>query len=1124
MASLYFLEYNNYYNRKVKILESVNLASNYMVEYLDNVNFKIGDGIDTSVVVNSDKDIEGCDYVIEEGFSNSIKSRWFIMDCHQTRGDQYKLFLHRDVLADHLEAFLNAPFFVDKAIIPNVGDNTIFNPEGNAYNQIKKNQEILHDNTHCPWIVGYIAKNADFGTTEITASYTNNNTYDEEAQSIQNWQYYDELNQDFKADISDIDIKNYFKFNCDEVENLYKDNTIGIFHYGVSKTNSVIRPISNEQENIIPGGIFAETNGSVVGPAYGYTLNRAGGSMTWTNSNPTQYISNSEKVALLQKYQNRTVERLKSKNFLLAIKNYYGYARPNCYKFNGKILKVGTALAPTYYKIVMKEKVKTEPIYIKGNDAGLINNTFFNYNYNMNYVNASYSMNPDAVTVVKVKYKVITPTLEPLARSVKVQLSGGHYKTIDSQYDMFAIPYGDMGLFDNDVMVERMNANAGLAIANAIQEFLTPNKCYDLQLVPYCPIRYTINDSTPERGVSVNGILYSPVLDSEGTTVSAVFWCQTCKDSFEIDKPLKVADDPINFKVQHETEFYRLVSPNHASIFEFKATSNRGVSGFKVDFTYKPFSPYIQIRPKFNSTGLYGNDYEKDARGLICQGDFSLSQVSDAWNSYQINNKNYLNAFNRQIDNLEVNRKYQRIGETAGLITGALGAGVQSGMFSGVMGGPAGAIAGAGLGAGASLAGGIIDRTLSEGLYKENKSFITDNFHYNLENIQALPNTLSKVSSLDNANTFIPLLERYDATDEEKIMLQNQFKWNGMTIGKIGSVADYAGLTQDKSHEGDPAIPDDADPDMAKYVASPYAKKATIKSISGRTIKSHNLSTIQPKPAPWSSLGQLQDKLFDLGSNTTFSDLYISFDLKNASFANGSAALFRLKNVADEDIWFSAALQSLVSNFQRNTPISEHVNIHIQNKTFSKLYILYNNILQSGSLENLMISTSDVPYEPYFEGLRSAKVTGISVISGDIEKTYPIPAEVQALNGYGQSNPDNNSEANYIDFIKKKYIKKGHIENGAWISEEQTETDITSYFEGSGLPTFDVSYLNDIFLNNQYNMDMPNTIGYTGNEAYIDPLGKYRFIRGRLIRLIDFNGDTHLANEIANELVKGVYI
>ena len=74
----------------------------------------------------------------------------------------------------------------------------------------------------------------------------------------------------------------------------------------------------------------------------------------------------------------------------------------------------------------------------------------------------------------------------------------------------------------------------------------------------------------------------------------------------------------------------------------------------------------------------------------------------------------------------------------------------------------------------------------------------------------------------------------------------------------------------------------------------------------------------------------------------------------------------------------------------------------------------------------LMVShgSTEKAYEPYFEGIKTAPVTNVASKddNGVAVKEYPIPPEVKALDGYGYGI---NAECNnYIDFERKKFVKK----------------------------------------------------------------------------------------------------
>ena len=115
-----------------------------------------------------------------------------------------------------------------------------------------------------------------------------------------------------------------------------------------------------------------------------------------------------------------------------------------------------------------------------------------------------------------------------------------------------------------------------------------------------------------------------------------------------------------------------------------------------------------------------------------------------------------------------------------------------SGTLTGALvGGPIGALVGGAIGAGASTAAGIRDYQLSEQLRQEAIDYTTDQFGYQLWNIKALPNSLSRTSALTYNNNLFPFLEFYSCTDEEKRALENKIKYNGMTVMRIGIISDF---------------------------------------------------------------------------------------------------------------------------------------------------------------------------------------------------------------------------------------------------------------------------------------------------------------------------------------------
>lgn len=245
----------------------------------------------------------------------------------------------------------------------------------------------------------------------------------------------------------------------------------------------------------------------------------------------------------------------------------------------------------------------------------------------------------------------------------------------------------------------------------------------------------------------------------------------------------------------------RIVSQNYSAIFEFSPAKSGGVDGFLADCTYKPWAPYIHILPKLK--GLYGDNFVSidDARGLICGGDMSLPQLSNAWANYQLQNKTYQEMFDRQIKNMDVQNDINKQGALAQAIVAPITGGAAGAAAGAQVGGVYGAVAGAAVGA---IGGGVtagIDYANTIKMMEENRSYAIDMYGYNLQNIQAIPTSLTKTSALTYNTRVWPFIEYYTCTDAEKDALKDKIKYNGMTIMKVGKLNDYL-LGKDNFYKG----------------------------------------------------------------------------------------------------------------------------------------------------------------------------------------------------------------------------------------------------------------------------------------------------------------------------------
>lgn len=496
----------------------------------------------------------------------------------------------------------------------------------------------------------------------------------------------------------------------------------------------------------------------------------------------------------------------------------------NINSYNGKIIKHGSK----YYRLTVGS-VSSQSYRISKADGASFNSwvsqtTSGASTYNTQVASDSLKLQMNAHTPTlgaTVEYDVKVQQVDLLATEIYldgiatayIPSDAARIHTKDAGYDIFAIPYGKIQIKKSSGTFTAFNADkdVSMAIAMEITKDIGTSKVYDLQLLPYCPVRYMLDDDSIDLSYGVSNEDYSLITETVSGSVvnkSIILFANSSQGSFdipfELSVPTTTSSAIMNKKIDNETRVYRIVSPNYSGQFEFSLAKNNGLAYFNVDYTYKPYNPYIHINPDFK--GLYGQDFN-DARGLILGGDFSLPIISDAWTDYQISNKNYQEIFDRQIQNMDVNN--QIASEKAnwqtmtGAITGGFG-GAAGGALTGFKaGGPWGAVAGAALGAtGGTILSAIGGGKDEEWLFRqqqESKSYAIDMFGYQLGNIQALPYSLTKTSAITNNNKLVPILEIYNATEVERNALIEKLHKDGMTIMVIGNINSYYDRTEDLS-------------------------------------------------------------------------------------------------------------------------------------------------------------------------------------------------------------------------------------------------------------------------------------------------------------------------------------
>lgn len=742
MNNLFLLEgFSNYFNKQVKRFDVLDdyLLKCKKYETMRSVNFVFGDGINTSQILQSKIKINP-DYLIVTDDKMEIVGRWFVIENNNLRNGQSRLTLKRDVIAENLDEVLDAEMLIERANV-NSDNPLFFVSENESFNQIKQSEHLLKDETGTNWIVGYIARDT--------------NIADEISSVTQSDKIYKQLDG--------LDIQ----WNVDGDPT--QGGTVNIAN-NIELMTHLIRQRGGRFWDIydkIEGTDLNNLNASVITQ---YSLgHQAPGFITVPNDATTDKIRDKWHMDLYYK------------KILLALRAYYDSIKiqlinsSDLYDImvcNNQILY--SLKNQKYYKFtikstLVKKKVIKLPVDNVPNVVSELDNVASDLTQGLGLPFQRYS-DPYEITL---NYSQMQIGLQEAAPEevIKTKISNDRQHLIDAPFDMFAIPYS----IRNYNLAQQIN----LKLASNI---------YDMQILPYCPVRELIGADGVSLSLGAENISYNHITDSSGKNISYILWASKSSDVFRIKHKIAVPNNNIDLKIYSETTFVRLVSPNYNGVFEFNAAKNGGVDYFEVSYTYKPYSPYIHVNPNFK--GLYGQDFN-DARGLQCNGDFSVSMTSDAWRQYEVNNKNYQNIFNTEIKTMDENQRLSMISKGISTTLGGIGTGLVAGLFAG---NPF-----IGLGAGMlSTGAGVADLGIAQDMYENSRQAKVDSFNLNLGNIKARPDSLTKVSAHTITNKYFPFIEIYSSTETEKEILKNKLRLTGMKlnfVGKINDIKDSVGFS-----------------------------------------------------------------------------------------------------------------------------------------------------------------------------------------------------------------------------------------------------------------------------------------------------------------------------------------
>lgn len=777
---------------------------------LQKVNFSHGNEVTTEFIFNADaeQDSYSYNYAIElNPDDENILSLWYVIGIQRTTlatACQYRLTLRRDVVTEYFDKYKNRKFYVEKGWLNAMDSPLLFQPEGISTDKVKKAEYPISDETRCQWIVGYLPP--DFKSTEISIEQTE----DKSPSAVMSFKSKDA----FYSYVGAVNTQeSQLAFNSCQIGVQYKvalpswapDN--GVMVKDGDSYFSMMYPS--------PKGGFTSFSYPFLGVSDQRELQEKERDLA------SQYlglldVTASEVWSFLRENADNIPNGYLSANGYLNLK-----------ALNGQIIyiedekknyKVGYSSSSFENRKTVYYAKTTSDLFAEVQNVVKAVSTSDGNKMGENSVVLAYSADSVKITLTDSPYNSMTLNL-PSATSVPTAKNG--------PYKIFCMPFfdGNVNVGDdvNPLSLKIMSITKEMAsrIASAISVQLS-EALYDIQILPYCPAREVITSlvyikpNSNERTVYECFALGKGILtfakDGQGNNVFPIVWTGNDSGTFyrnvgksrylgyslstspasfvyKTDDSLDIQElgfaGGIDSKVKDITQLWRLVSPNfQGQAFEFSPQRNNGVSSFRVDFTYKPYAPFIIVRPKFS--GLYGNDFGDD-RGLVCGGDFSMPSSKSEWANYQLRNLNYENIFNRQYTSMDLALSQERLSGILSSI-GGVGQGIAKGAQTGAVGGPIGAIVGGVVGGGLAVGGGIADYQLSEQLRKDRLGSAKDLFRMNLENIQARPQSLARGGYQITINREFPFLEFYEAPDDEISAIYDNIIYGGMSIGMDMSV------------------------------------------------------------------------------------------------------------------------------------------------------------------------------------------------------------------------------------------------------------------------------------------------------------------------------------------------
>lgn len=796
MSKIYVFEnFNNYANRTSLMYQTINLYPK--ATYQATINFNPNDGENTSLVLMYKDNVLAApinlepDYAIVCDNSDKIESRWYVTESSRLSDSKFRIVLKRDIASDYKSEIMNSVAFVKRGWV-NSSNPLIFNSENGNYSQILRERVDLKDKSGKGGYVAFLApnflqENVDKANINVAANTSVSVTFDSPASShAGNYKFC------YGADPNDATPKSVFMRNYNR--------------WGFSGTST-----GNHS--------YVSFNVGYKGKSWGGTdRHTATYKITIYEDGSYQYEE------LLTSYNNPWPD---AKTF------YFKESLPNPPQnmSNWLLEQIATAAAQTIKKHMWDNEYLDTYLFDQSqgqngdvptmkfmapriNSLALVKpaNNVFSLDFNL-YSSDEKTFEEQMTAAMRAQLvRIITNNIPDLTAApindeefhyppqprvhYSYNIAHFHWRQTDtstlklpstgalvqdSPYYMLFIPEANTKMkCGNKTWTQQVDA---YQIYNQLQ--VTFNSfIYDVQRVPYTPYALDIEDDGTVVLPSESQIGFAK--NAAGEIEACVYFCNQDSFWFNIESTSTYLDElkgqkDLTTKVQSETTLLRLCSMDGSSSININGAKNLGLSKLRVNCRYAPYQSYISLQPQWSM--FYGAEIGlKDTRGLNLTSTNSVSRTSNQWQDYVLQNQNYQDIFNRQIQSMDTQFDIQADKAVRDMVFGLVNTGISAGMSSNP-----------GSAAGSLISGGL--NLIQQGQnyvdlvdsFRERRSLSVDMFNLQNGNIKARADTLSKVNAMSPIYNTWPYIEIYTTTPEEKTALTTYITEFSMNIGAMTS-------------------------------------------------------------------------------------------------------------------------------------------------------------------------------------------------------------------------------------------------------------------------------------------------------------------------------------------------